>query len=130
MYKIVMITLAKIKQIEDRRQKVRKEIYKKIFEQFSRKIQHAVAASQRSVVLQVPLFLIGYPTYNIENAAKYLKRQLLLAGFTLQNIDHMHFCVSWKASRPVRQEDTIEVEGEESLPSLINLKKAANRYRV
>ena len=123
-----MITLEKIKQIEDRRRKVRKEIYKKIFEQFCRKIQHAVAASQRNVILQIPLFLIGYPTYNIEKASVYLKRQLLLGGFTVQNIDHMHFCVSWKASRPATQETVFE--GEESLPSLINLKKAANRYRV
>lgn len=122
-----MITIDKIKQIEERRRKVRKETYTKIYEQFCRKIQAAVNANQKSVILQVPVFLIGYPTYNIEKASAYVKRQLLLGGFSIRNIDNLQFCVTWHI--PKTTHETYEPE-DTYLPSLINLKKAANKYRA
>ena len=130
-----MINVHKIKQIEDSRRRVKKEIYTKIYEQFCRKIQNAVAANQKQVMVQVPSFLLGYPSYDIEKAASYLKRQLELGGFAVNPISTINFHVSWHISKsskppPVQQQMVPEPPTfDEGFPSLINLTKAANKYR-
>ena len=133
-----MINVKTIKKIEDSRKQVKKETYKKILEQFSRKIQVSVSANQKQVFLEVPAFLLGYPSYNLESAAVYLKRQLELGGFRVVNVSPVVFNVSWytekerKATREppprFRNEPTPPTFSEEDFPSLINLKKAAKRY--
>ena len=132
-----MININKIKQIEESRRQVKKEIYKKIFEQFCRKIQISVDANQKQVFLEVPIFLIGYPTYDVEIAAVYIKRQLELSGFKVLPISTIAFNVSWysekekrKQQAPSRFEPVPQPPSfsDEQFPSLINLKKAAKRY--
>lgn len=127
-----MININKIRQIEESKRQIRKEIYKKIFEQFSRKIQVSVDAGQKQTVLRVPDFLIGYPSYDVIKAAVYLKRQLELSGFQVSEISMTTFHVAWfikrqKVSEPPRYPEPPSFS-DEQLPSLINLKKAAKRY--
>lgn len=132
-----MININKIKKIEESKRKVKKEIYKKIFEQFSRKIQISVEANQKQIFLEVPTFLIGYPSFCVETAAVYLKRQLELSGFKVIPVSNMAFNVSWyshkEEKRTVeepfpRYDPTPPSFSDEQFPSLINLKKAAKRY--
>jgi len=134
MYKY-MINVRQIQKIEEARRKVKKEIYKKILEQFSRKIQAYVSANQKQVFLEVPVFLVGYPSYNVETAAVYLKRQLELGGFRVVNTSTTSFNVSWQKETPQRREPSRVAHepapptfSEDYFPSLINLKKAAKRY--
>jgi hypothetical protein len=129
-----MINVRDIQKIEDARKQVRKDIYKKILEQFSRKIQVSVSANQKQVFLQVPEFLLGYPSYDIEVAATYLKRQLENGGFKVVSVSSTSFNVSWHKEREQREPARVSFEpapptfSEEYFPSLINLKKAAKRY--
>lgn len=132
-----MININKIKQIEESRRQVKKEIYKKIFEQFCRKIQISVDANQKQVFLEVPIFLIGYPTYDVEIAAVYIKRQLELSGFKVFPISTIAFNVSWYSEKEKRKQQLPSrfepvppppSFSDEQFPSLINLKKAAKRY--
>jgi hypothetical protein len=129
-----MITINTIKKIEESKRKIKKEIYTKIFEQFSRKIQISVHAGQKQTFVEVPVFLLGYPSYNIENAAVYLKRQLELSGFRVIAVSASGFNVSWFTQRRKHQEEPPPFElpapqfSEDQFPSLINLKKAAKRY--
>ena len=128
-----MININIIKKIEDSKRQIKKEIYKKIFEQFSRKIQVSVDANQKQTILQVPSFLLGYPSYDTEKAGIYLKRQLELSGFQVEPISPIVFNVSWYTTRKVKQQQLPEYPAppsfsEEQFPSLINLKKAAKRY--
>ena len=133
-----MINVKTIKKIEDSRKQVKKETYKKILEQFSRKIQVSVSANQKQVFLEVPAFLLGYPSYNLESASVYLKRQLELGGFRVVNVSPVVFNVSWYTEKErkavheppprFRNEPTPPTFSEEYFPSLINLKKAAKRY--
>jgi hypothetical protein len=131
-----MINIAKIKKIEESKRQIKKEIYKKIFEQFSRKIQVSVDASQKQTIVQVPNFLLGYPSYDVEKAGVYLKRQLELSGFQVEPISPVVFNVSWYTTRQAKpQQYQAPVYdpappsfSEEQFPSLINLKKAAKRY--
>jgi len=131
-----MISVKDIQKIEDSRKQVKKETYKKILEQFSRKIQVSVSANQKQVFLQVPEFLMGYPSYDVEAAAVYLRRQLENGGFRVVNVSTTTFNVSWYKERERREREPARVSfepvpptfSEEDFPSLINLKKAAKRY--
>jgi hypothetical protein len=127
-----MISVRQIQKIEESKRKVKKEIYKKILDQFSRKIQISVSASQKQVFLEVPMFLMGYPAYNIESAAVYLKRQLELGGFKVFRMSPTVFNVSWYTEKEKKEfrkpEPAPPTFSEDDFPSLINLKKAAKRY--
>lgn len=134
-----MITIQKIREMEDAKKKIKKEIYKKIYEQFNRKIQNSVICHQKNTLLQVPAYLLGYPVYDPEHAAVYLKRQLENAGFTVEYMTTTSFHVSWeKTSSQTELPDyefqkkpkkKMENPESEYFPSLINLKKVANKYR-
>jgi hypothetical protein len=128
-----MINVRDIAKIEQKRKDLRKEIYTKIFEQFSRKIKQCVELGQKYATLTVPSFLLGYPTFDRELAASYLERQLVRAGFTVVREEYV-FVVSWQVQSskkalpppPVPDPDPDEDSG---FPTLMNLRKAANKYR-
>ena len=135
-----MINVHMIKQMEDSRKQIKKEIYKKIYEQFNRKIVNSVQCNQKQTLLQVPNFLLGYPSFDTAHAAVYLKRQLENAGFTVEYLSTTSFHVSWAT----KKSDTVELPSyqpsphqkvtqnyieEQDFPSLVNLKKVANKYR-
>jgi hypothetical protein len=129
-----MINVRDIQKIEDSRKQVKKDIYKKILEQFSRKIQMCVSANQKQVFLQVPEFLMGYPSYDVETAAVYLKRQMENGGYKVVPVSSTTFNVSWYKERERREPARVTFEpapptfSDDDFPSLINLKKAAKRY--
>ncbi len=130
-----MITREMINRMENEKRKVRKEIYTKIFEQFSRKIRGVASAGHKQIMLTVPPFLLGYPTYDVTQAALYLKRQLTISGFDAAFARPASLLVSWfpenrdRDEPPPRQYHE-ELHAPEGLPSLVNLRKAANRYRA
>jgi len=124
-----------IQKIEDKRRKLKKEIYIAIYDQFSRKIKNAVQLNQKQACLRVPAFLIGFPSYDILKAAQYLERQLVRSGFQVTKMSDIDFYVTWKAKK--KNKDTSASasasEPEEDISgflTLMNLKKAANKIRV
>jgi hypothetical protein len=131
-----MINVKAIRKIEEAKTRVRKETYRKIYEQFCRKIQNAVTLGNKQVMLQVPPVLLGFPMYSIESAGVYLKRQLELAGFHVTAVNAGVLYVSWlpqtskKSPPPQTAEPSDESLFDDTLPTLINLKKAANRARM
>lgn len=113
--------LRDIIKIEKKRTDIKKQIYQKIFEQFTRKIKMSVELGQKQVFLQVPAFLFGFPTFDRAKATDYLKRQLDRSGFNVTKVDDYDLYVSWfKVGKP--QTETPE------LPNLANLRKLAIRY--
>jgi hypothetical protein len=131
-----MITRDMINKMDAEKRRVKKEIYKRIHEQFCRKIQSVASAGHRQVLLTVPPFVLGYPTYDVTKAALYLKRQLQNGGFDVNFAHPASLFVTWFPESK-KHEDVLPVyehlapipEEDTTLPSLINLKKAANKYR-
>jgi hypothetical protein len=122
-----MINISDVTKIDTVRKQIRKEIYTKIYEQFSRRIKNAAQQYRKDIFLTIPAFVMGYPTFNRFAATKYIERQLMLAGFTVQMVSDYDLYVSWHTSK---KESKNEVrQPEEEFPSLVNLKKVANRYR-
>jgi len=127
-----MIRVSDIEKIEDRRREVRKEIYTKLYEQFSRKIRQSVDFGQTQVFLTVPGYLLGYATFNRSHAATYLRRQLVRAQFEVSTVDVYTFYVRWGRKSTAKQLEPSSgppPDHSDDFPTLVNLKKAANKHR-
>jgi hypothetical protein len=107
---------------------MKKETYVELYRQVTSKIRREVETSRKYVLVEVPSFVIGYPTYDRLKATSYIKRQLELAGFDVAIIGNYEFRITWKVKKNVRASDSVD-DSLGDFPTLINLKKAANRYR-
>lgn len=123
-----MIRVDDISRRTEQKNRLKKETYLKLYEQVSRKIRQSVEFGVKQAQFQVPAFLLGYPMFDRYKATAYTKRQLERGGFDVTVVGDHDLHITWKVKK-VKKE--IE-ESDESLgdfPTLVNLKKAANRYR-
>ena len=122
-----MLSINDVSKIDEKRKQIKKEIYKKIYEQFSAKIKQSVELGHKQIFLTIPTFLLGYPVFDRRLAAKYVARQFQLGGFTVKLLSDFDIYVSWVV--PKKKKEKVEDEEETDLPNLLNLKKMANHYR-
>ena len=121
-----MISIDDVTKIDEKRKQIRKEIYKKIYEQFSSKIKQSVELVINNSFWEF-LFLVGYPVFDRSAAARYVARQFILGGFTVQLVSDCDLYISWII--PKKKKDKRESEEDAEFPNLMNLKKMANKYR-
>jgi|UniRef100_A0AB38ZM82 hypothetical protein len=127
-----MLSIDDVTKIDDRRKQIRKEIYTKIYEQFTAKIKQSVEFGHKQIFLTVPTFLLGYPVFDRAAATKYITRQFVLGGFTARMLNDHDIYVSWaKANTKKKKEEKKKIQEEDvtDFPTLMNLKKMANKYR-
>jgi len=122
-----MISIDDVTKIDEKRKQIRKEIYTKIYEQFSSKIKQSVELGHKQLFMTVPPFLIGYPVFDRSAAARYIARQFVLGGFTVKLVSDHDIYVSWLI--PKKKKEKRESEEDGDFPNLMNLKKMANKYR-
>jgi len=122
-----MISINDVTKIDEKRKQIKKEIYTRIYEQFSRKIKQCVELGHKQVFLTVPSFIIGCPVFDRSAAARYVARQFKLGGFDVRIIGEYDIYVSWIIPKKVKVR-SIESE-EPDFPDLMNLKKMADKYR-
>jgi len=116
-----------IAKMEHTRKSVRKEYYKALLEQFSRKILTSVQLGKKDCIVNVPVFLVGFPKYDLATTVQYMCRQLQRLGYIVDLMGPVDIRIRWK-QLPVSEMLPEEIE-EIEMPSLVNLKKAANRIR-
>ena len=125
-----MININDIIKIDEKKKVIKKEIYTKIYEQFSSKIKQSVEFGHKQVFLTVPLFLIGYPVFDRSSACRYVARQFIRGGFTVQFISEYDLYVAWPKPKKVKgKNDDDDDDDDSGFPNLMNLKKIANKYR-
>jgi hypothetical protein len=122
-----MISINDVTKIDEKRKQIRKEIYTRIYEQFSRKIRQCVELGHKQVFLTVPSFVVGYPTFDRGAAARYIMRQLKLGGFDVRLVSDYDMYVSWIIPKKVKEK--VAEPDETEFPDLMNLKKMADKYR-
>ena len=122
-----MISINDVTKIDEKRKQIKKEIYTRVYEQFSRKIKQSVELGHKQVFLTVPTFVIGYPTFDRGAAARYIMRQLKLGGFDVRLVSDYDMYVSWIIPKKVKQK--MNEPDETEFPDLMNLKKMADKYR-
>ena len=112
---------------EKKRGEARKEYYKALLEQFCRKIRSCVELGHRDAIVSVPPFLVGYPKYDLPTTVTYMARQLSRLGYTVEFVGPLDLRVQW---RRVREEEAEIEDPVTFLPSLVNLKKTAQKLRI
>lgn len=122
-----MISVDEITRRTEQKNKLKKETYVKLYEQVARKIRQSVEFGSKYALFQVPSFLLGYPMFDRYKATAYIKRQLENGGFEVAVTNGYELHVTWKVKKKkVTPEQAPE---EEDFPTLVNLRKAANKYR-
>lgn len=115
---------------EKARTDVKKETYRAILQQFSRKIRTSCELGRREAVLTVPPFVVGFPKYNLAQAVVYLSRQLIRLGYSVDLVGPVEIRVRWDRVKSL-SEELAEVENPvDILPGLANLQKTAQKLRV
>ena len=123
-----MISVDEISRLSEKKNKLKKETYIKLYEQVSRKIRQSVDFGQKFTAVQIPSFLIGYPMFDRYKATSYIKRQLERGGFDVVVSGDHELHITWKIKKSGERRVEPEVSTDD-FPTLINLKKAANKYR-
>jgi hypothetical protein len=124
------LTAKEMAALEKARQNVKKETYKAILEQFSRKIRTSHELGLKEALLTVPPFVVGFPRYDLPKAVKYLCRQLQKLGYTVAMIGPVSFKVRWDKPKPQAAEPEAEDTPFDLLPGLVNMQKMAQKIRV
>jgi len=122
-----MLSINDVTKIDEKRKQIKKEIYLKIYEQFSSKIKQSVELGHKQIFLTIPAFLLGYPVFDRRLAAKYVARQFQLGGFNVKLLSDHDIYISWVT--PKKKKERSEESDEADFPNLMNLKKIANQYR-
>lgn len=124
-----MISINDVTKIDDRRRQIKKEIYKRIYEQFARKIRKSVEYGNKQIFLTIPTFVIGYPTFDRAAATQYVARQFANGGFNVRIVGEYEIYINWIKERSKTEKYTDETISETNFPDLVNLKKIANKFR-
>jgi hypothetical protein len=134
-----MISVNEISRMNDKKNKLKKETYYKIFEQVSRRIRVAVDFRAKMVIFIIPGFIIGCPIFDRHMATVYIRRQLENRGFDVNLSGDYQLHITWKLQKsspaatvpPPRGGGYGYDNGDgDDFPSLINLKKVANKMRA
>ena len=127
-----LVSAEEISQIHQAKRDIRKEIYRKILEQFSKKIKYNAQLNQTSAYLVVPAIVVGYPTFDRPLAATYLEKQLRNGGYFTRRLNDVTILVQWGTSaqthKSTKKKQEHDVDFGE-LNGLVNLRKVANKYR-
>ncbi len=126
-----MISAKELEERERKKKEMKKEFYTRILTQMCRKIDMMNSLGKSDCYLNVPEFIFGYPSYNVQTVTVYIQRQLTRLGYrcsVLNFAGKLHVAWGKKKDEEVKKTSMTSYE-EESLPSLANLKKAADSLR-
>lgn len=124
------------KDLEDKntlKKNARKELYTRILTQLCRKIQMYHELGRTECAVDIPEFIFGYPTYDLYNMTVYMHRQLTRLKYRASVLEIGRLYIAW-GPKPQKKvvvkkttADKADLDGD--LPSLANLKKAADELR-
>jgi len=124
-----MIPASTFKEKENLKMEMKRDMYKKFLSKFCKKIETYNSFGKKDVILQVPEFYFGMTSYNVYNVSVYMQRQLTRLGYRasiLNSKGAIHVAWGGGCEVPVKKSSG---EPEDDLPSLANLKKAADSLR-
>lgn len=124
------------KDLEDKntlKKNARKELYTRILTQLCRKIQMYHELGRTECAVDIPEFIFGYPAYDLYNMTVYMHRQLTRLKYRASVLEIGRLYIAWGPKPSKKKKKLVQigqpVEEEGDLPSLANLKKAADELR-
>ena len=77
------------------KKKIKKECFKKILELINNKILLISKTEETSTWFEIPLFMLGYPTYDINECSSYLKLKLETKEFKVNFLEPNILLINW-----------------------------------
>lgn len=90
-----MISVNDIKKEKKKINKFRKSCFKHILELINNKIGIISKTDTRSTYYEIPLFVIGYPTYEIKDVVDYISPKLKKNGFEVSFLNPNYLLINW-----------------------------------
>ena len=116
---------------EKKRESAKKEYYRALLEQFCRKIRVSSELGNKDAILTVPPFVIGFPKYDLPSSVGYMCRQLQRLGYIVNLVGPLDIRVQWtKVALLENEMEKEEADPGTYLPSLVNLKKTAEKLKI
>lgn len=120
-----------VKDIEERnraKKTLKKELHQRILTQLCRKIELNYSMGNTECTLKIPEYIFGYPAFDMTQMTFYMHRQLSHLGYRTSILVSGLLHVAWGKHK---KKETLkkELEFDDDLPSLANLKKAADTLR-
>jgi hypothetical protein len=126
-----MLRVEDVLKVDYERKRIRKEIYKRIYEQFTRKVKLSTEMGYKHTMLVVPSLVFGFPPFDRHLAGQFMARQFRNGGFEVHFVDDFTLYVCWNIKKQKKQNEPppeSEIEDVE-FPTFVNLKKAVAKYR-
>ena len=125
-----MISAHELRQITRKKHDIKKEMYKIIYDGFCKQMRNVAQLNKTDIILTTPIFMFGYPSYDVFKATVYLQRQLEMNGFSVVRITDDKLHVSWHSV--IQKTTEVKKEEEEDVcdfPNFVNLRKVAQKYK-
>jgi hypothetical protein len=90
-----MVNTKDLKKNAEERKQLKKKCFSKILEFVNNKILIIAKTECTSTWYEIPLFLLGHPTYEIKDCAKYLTKKLTKNGFNVNFLEPNIILISW-----------------------------------
>lgn len=121
-----------VKDLEERdkmKKDMKKEFYTRVLSQMCRKIDMYYTLGKTECILNIPEYIFGYPSYNIEKMTLYMHRQFTHLGYRTSILSAGILHVAWGKPPSKQNKKEIVLNTDNDLPSFANLKKAADSLR-
>ena len=118
-----------VQQIDHRKRELKKKLYTELYERASTKVRQVAELGLHETWVQIPSFLIGFPTFDLIKATQYVERQFINGGFFTHTYENGQIFISWYPKTSKKTKKSKPKEPVNEFASLANLKKAADKYR-
>ena len=124
-----LVSAMELQKADQAKKEIKKETYRKILEQISKKIQVSSEIGNKNLIVTIPVFVMGFPSFNQEAAATYIERQLNNGGYKTNRLNATSIYIDW--NKPKGEKIAVDKKSFDDLdiPSFMNLKKYAAKYK-
>lgn len=123
-----MLSVKDLEERDQMKKNMKKEFYTRVLSQMCRKIDMYYTLGRTECILNIPEYIFGYPSYNIEKMTLYIHRQFKHLGYRTSILSSGLIHVAW-GKVPKKKETQNQEVVTFDLPSFTNLKKAADSLR-
>ena len=124
-----LVSAMELQKADQAKKEIKKETYRKILEQISKKIQVSSQIGNKNLIVTIPAFVMGFPSFNQEIAATYIQRQLNNGGYKTNRLTATSIYIDWNKSNNEKTTYDKKPVDDLDIPSFVNLKKYAAKYK-
>lgn len=92
---ITIMDIQKLLKIQNKQEEKQYQVYDEIYKKLCNKINYIAENGKISMEYDIPLFLVGKPSYNYEDVIKYIKKKLRKRGLIITSVNNTLF-ISWE----------------------------------